>query len=357
MVRDTLGEDAIIVATREENSGIAGPPMVRVTAAIDPDNYNPPPPKEKTSAPAFEVGQPHTSAPYSDKARTAQPDEWLQYDEEDEISAVTEEITDAMLRHSVPEDVMDQIISCATVLGMERTDVALMAALEHLFSFVPLPQDPTDKPTVLVGAPGSGKTLAAAKLAARGVMNGLRVGVITTDTVRAGGVDQLKSFTDLLNIKLQTASTPDELQNALRALDHCDHVIIDTQGTNPFNQDEIHIIAKMMAAIGQANAVLVMPAAGDADECGEIAKIFASIGVSHLMPSRLDSARRLGGIISAAHQGALLLTEAGSNPKVAEGFTALTPQSLATLLMPEIKNASQNDKNTQNDRKTAAGTV
>ena len=270
---------------------------------------------------------------------------------------MTEEITDAMLRHSVPEDVMDQIISCATVLGMERTDVALIAALEHLFSFVPLPQTASDKPIILVGAPGAGKTLAAAKLAARGVMNGLRVGVITTDTVRAGGVDQLRSFTNLLNIKLQTASTPDELQNALRALDHCDQVIIDTQGTNPFDQDEVRTIAKMMAAVGQADAVLVMPAAGDADESGEVAKIFAAIGINRLMPSRLDSARRLGGIISAAHQGALLLSEAGNNPKVAEGFMPLTPQSLATLLMPETENESQNNKNTQNDRKTASGTV
>ena len=37
MVRDTLGEDAIIVATREEKGGKA----VRVTAAIDPA-YAPP---------------------------------------------------------------------------------------------------------------------------------------------------------------------------------------------------------------------------------------------------------------------------------------------------------------------------
>lgn len=346
MVRDTLGEDAIIVATREEHSGVAGSPAVRVTAAIDPDNYNPPTAPQK--APAFEIGAQSASTPYSDRAPVQKNDDWLQYDEEDEISAVTEEITDAMLRHNVPEDIMDQIISCATVLGVHRTDVALTAALEHLFSFTPLPQGVSNKPIMLIGAAGSGKTLAAAKLAARGAMNGLNIGVITTDTVRAGGVEQLRSFTTLLGIELQTASTPDELHTAVEILRGCDQIIIDTQSTNPFNQSDVQHIAKMVAAAGhemvRADAVLVMPAAGDADEAGEIAKIFAAIGVNHLMPSRLDGARRLGCIISAAHQGALLLTEAGNNPKVAEGFKDITPASFAALLMPALESRFRQSK-------------
>jgi flagellar biosynthesis protein FlhF len=75
MVRETLGENAVIVATREEKGGKA----VRITAAIEPH---------------FEL---------SKTGEAAAADGWLQYDDEDEESAVAEEITDTMLRHGVPE--------------------------------------------------------------------------------------------------------------------------------------------------------------------------------------------------------------------------------------------------------------
>ena len=101
MVRDTLGDDAVIVATREER-GNAG---VHVTAAVEP--------------PAFELGR--DGAP-------ADAGGWLQYDEEDEEFAVAEELTEVMLRHGAPEDVMDNIISCATVVGLEEPGVALVVA-------------------------------------------------------------------------------------------------------------------------------------------------------------------------------------------------------------------------------------
>jgi flagellar biosynthesis protein FlhF len=68
MVRDTLGEDAIIVATREEKGGKA----VRVTAAIDPNDYN----EKATRAPAFET---------HGNRQAASPETWLQYDEERRI--------------------------------------------------------------------------------------------------------------------------------------------------------------------------------------------------------------------------------------------------------------------------------
>lgn len=63
MIRDTLGEDAIIVATREEKGGKA----VRVTAAIDPNDYN----ERASKSPAFET---------HGNRQPASAETWLQYD-------------------------------------------------------------------------------------------------------------------------------------------------------------------------------------------------------------------------------------------------------------------------------------
>lgn len=305
MVRDTLGEDAVIVATREENGGRT----VRVTAAVEPH---------------FEVnssGEPDAI------------DDWLQYDDEDEESAVAEELTETMLKHAVPEDVMDHIISCATVIGLEKPGVALIAALEHLFNFSPLPENHAEKALMMVGPPGSGKTLVTAKIAARGVMDGLNVGVISCDTVRAGGIEQLQAFTKLLNVDLQKADTPRDLRYAIADLGDCDQIIIDTPGINPFDKNSVKDTAKLIGA-ADIDPYMVLPGGTDAEEAGEMARVLATIGTYSLIPSRVDMSRRLGSIISAAHKGGMSFADASNTPKVADGLMQINPQSLAKLLMP-----------------------
>ena len=326
MVRDALGEDAIIVATREEKGGAS----VRVTAAVEhPDERDDAPyaggAQTPARAPNFEVGP---------QTEPASAQGWLQYDEEDEQGAVAEQLTDVMLRHSVPDEITDQVISCATVLGLERADEALTAALEHLFSFRPLPQKKTGTALMMVGPPGSGKTLATAKLATRAVMAGRRVAVITTDTVRAGGVEQLAAFTRLLRVPLHKAASAKDLAALLSDLRDADHVYIDTGGMNPFNPEDMRGLARLSAA-GDIEPVLVMQAAIDAQETGEIARVYGTLGVRSLLATRIDYARRLGGLLAAAHFGSLIFAEAGNTPKVADGLIPLSPVRLAHLLMPQ----------------------
>ncbi len=321
MVRETLGEEAVIVATREEQGGKA----VRVTAAIDPSDYN----EQEFSDSALE--SPHFET--HGRERPSAADTWLQYDDEEEETAVAEIITDAMLRHSVPENVMDQVLSCATVVGFDDPGVALIASIEHLFHFTPLPEKTHNKAMMFVGPPGAGKTLAVAKMAARGVMNGLNIGVISTDTVRAGGLEQLKSFTNLLHIDLQKAASPKELAMQIERLGTCHQVLVDTAGMNPFDTADVKVLARLIGAT-DIEPYLVLPGGIDAEESGEMARVFATIGAKAIIPSRIDIARRLGGILSAAHHGGMSFAHASNTPKVADGFLSLNPKVLSKLLMP-----------------------
>lgn len=328
MVRDTLGEDAIIVATREENGGKA----VRVTAAVESDPYTPPltAREDDDSAPAFELGTEPAIA------TDEEGHDWLQYDVEDEGSAVAERLTDAMLKHAAPEDVIDQVVSCATVMGIEDPHVSLVAAIEHMFGFRPLPQKASARAFMMVGPPGAGKTLAVAKMAARGVLNGLNMAVITTDTVRAGGVEQLQAFTKLLKIDLKTAQSPKEIAALVEDLHDADQILIDTPGMNPYDNESIRQIARFAKA-GEIEPVLVLPAGSDADEAADIGQIFAAFGVKRIIPTRLDAARRMGGILAAAYTGGLNFADASNTAQVAEGLTPLSPQRLSEFLMPRHK--------------------
>lgn len=323
MIRDTLGDEAIIVATREENGGKA----VRVTAAIDTRDFGAP----VSGAPNFEVDQTGAAPPSRD--------DWLQYDDEldAEENTISEDLTDMMLAHSVPEDVTDQILSCAMIVGYNDVAAALEDSLDHLFQFRPiLGNKAGHKPIILVGPPGVGKTLMVAKLAARAVMAGERVGVITADTMRAGGVEQLAAFTKILNIDLKRVKNSADLTKALSTMRGMDHVFIDTAGTLPYDTSEIKELAKFLTA-ADMEPVLALPAGMDAAEAGEIARIFSAVGVRRLMPTRLDVGRRLGGLLAAAHQGGMAFAEASFSPQVAEGMNALTPRRLTEYLLPKTQ--------------------
>ena len=310
MVRDALGEDAIIVATREEKDR-AGNPLVHLTAAVDKDVR---------------------------KSADAMPDTSWMYDGEDDESGVVEEITDAMLHHAVPEEVLDQIISSVAMMDVTETRPALMQSIDNIFSFMPLTTMPEPTPFMMIGPPGAGKTLATAKMAARSAMAGLEVAVITTDVERAGGREQLEAFTRLMDIELKTAEKPTELKEVLLGVKGADQVIIDTAGTNPFDTENVKQLARLIGA-AEICPMLVLPANTNADEAGEMAEIFAAVGAQRLIATRVDVARRLGGLLSAAHQGALAFADISATAQVADGLSQLNSKRLTQLLMPRAQQA------------------
>lgn len=273
-IRADLGEDALILATRCVADG------VEITAALEPDEPPPPP------------------LPPPDPARLA-----------------------ALDFHAVP----------AALNGL-LTHGELHAALANAMPFGALPICTGAPPLLLAGPPGAGKTLTVARLATRLVMGGVAPMVITADGQRAGAVEQLAAFTKLLGINLTVACHPVTLGRALTRRQDGAPVLIDTPGCDPFDpvqRDELIGLATTAEAI----VVLVLPGGMDPAEAEDLALAYASAGASLMVATRLDLARRLGGVLAASAAAKLALTEAGIGPGAADGLVPLTPDWLASRLL------------------------
>ena len=311
-VRETLGDDAVIISTHQGRRGTG----VQVTAALDESPAEPVPPAEDPrSNPLAQDGG------------------------DNQIGA-------ALQFHGLPTHLAERVTQMAMSMEVEDIESALAAALDAGFDFSPMSLTP-NRPVMLVGQPGAGKTLTIAKLAARAVMEGQSVCVISTDTIRAGGIAQLSGFTDILGTELRTADSPDVLRSAIGEADEGDLILIDSPGVNPFNQVEIRDLKRFLN-LGGIEPVLVAAAGGDVLEAADIATAFRPLGIRRMIFTRLDATRRYGAIVAAADSAAMMLGEVSLSPFVAEGLKILNPASMARLLLrQESIKASIGDKEEQ----------
>jgi flagellar biosynthesis protein FlhF len=310
-VRETLGDDAIIVSTKEEDSG------VRVTAAIEENDF-------ETIAPKIAPVQ----EPSVPKIRTRKAPEPTPPTPDDVIEAVA----DALLRHGAPINVTEHIISTVVGLSAKNPHAALAEALGLCFKFKPLSFEPPQKPIMLVGLPGAGKTISIAKMLAASVLKGVKPVVFSTDSVRAGATEKLAAFTKLMRLNMIIAEEPETLADGLKTVKGQNLVLIDSAGRNPFDDRDMDELHNFIQA-GDIEPVLVMPAGLDAYEAAEVAEIFAGVGVKRLMPVKLDTSRRIGGVLAAADQANLAFTHGGNSGKVSEGLVELNSTILADILL------------------------
>lgn len=292
-VRAQMGADAVIVATQRGRNG-AG---VRVTAAIETEDRA------------------------GDAALLERAD----------AGAIEPVIGSSLAYHGTPLQLAGRLIDAALVHGGTPA-AALAGGLARLFPFDPLPAATGPHRLALVGPPGAGKTVTAAKLAARLVLAGRPVRIVTTDTFRAGGVDQLGALARVMDQDLTTAEGPEALRTALAGIAPGMAVIVDTAGVNPFQIKAVSALAELVEA-ADVEPVLTVAAGGDVDEAADIAAAFGAVGARRLLVTRLDAARRLGALLAAVDAGRLAFSDAGNTPRIAEGLFALTPEVLAHRLI------------------------
>ncbi len=287
-VREALGENAIIVATREEEKG-----GIRVTAAID-------------------------EARPSDEAEIALPADG---------SEALEEIAEALTRHLVPSQLAEKLMASATQFASDDPLVSLGAAIDTHFKFS---QPDEKKPLMLVGPPGAGKTLTVAKLATKVALSKKQATVLSTDIDRAGGIEQLATFTRLLKLNLVEIEDWQALRDIV-SLQKGNPVFIDTAGRNPFDPDQRQYLRDFISAIGEA--ALVLPAGLDANEAIDMAEEFRNVGATRLLVTRLDTVKRIGSLLRLAYETRLPLFAYCASSNVTEPPLPMNPVVVARLLL------------------------
>ena len=288
LVKAELGPDAVILNIEQVGQA------VKITAALDRDAILAQPP-----APA-----------------------------QDPLDAIAQ----ALDFHRVTPALADRLTQQAAQVLLENPHQALAAALRLRFPVQALTERQPTRPIMLVGLPGAGKTATLAKLLARAKLRKWPGVAITCDVVKAGAVEQLGTYTKALQVPAYRAGDIATLKRAVSQAPAGAFVIIDTVGCNPLDSHDLAHLSSLAEAV-RAEMVLVMAAGGCPVESAELGQLFAEAGASRLIPTRIDAARRYGGILAAAEAGRLSFAEFGVSPEIATGLDIVGADRIAEWLL------------------------
>lgn len=201
------------------------------------------------------------------------------------------------------------------------------AALPATLAFAP-PAEPLSGVYRFLGAPGVGKTTTIIKLMAEQVLayGPASCALISTDTRRLAGCEQLALTAELLNVELLEVREP-ELETTLGAQAGKRLVLVDTAGFS---------IGHRVTAPSAAKDVLVVPAMWQANALRRVLGQFSGHCLAGAAVTHVDHAETLGACFSVLAECQLPLCWISRGPELPDDLDQATPDLVAALMLQGI---------------------
>ena len=194
----------------------------------------------------------------------------------------------------------------------------------------------TPRIIALVGPTGVGKTTTTAKLAAMYALNrGNKVALITMDIFRVGAVEQLKTYSRIMGIPLEVASTPKELEKAVEKHSACDLIFIDTAGRSHKDKEKLDEMKNFLENKIPMEVYLCLSATTKDRELEEILNRFRIFQVSKVVFTKIDECESFGNMVNLLMKDNLQIAYFTTGQRVPEDIEIATPAKLADMIFRE----------------------
>jgi len=205
----------------------------------------------------------------------------------------------------------------------------------------------------LVGPTGAGKTTSIGKLAARYVMahGADNVALVTLDTHRIGGHDQLRSLARILGVTLKVVDDSQSLDTVLYSLRRRGLVLIDTAG---FRQGDPRLNQQMRTLSEQSGVknLLVLPCNSQEAMLKASVHAYGGIGLEGAILTKLDETASLGEALGVIMQSKVPIVYTTHGQDIPRDLEVARSHQLVAKAAAMIN--KKRGEQTQNDRAVQA---
>lgn len=188
---------------------------------------------------------------------------------------------------------------------------------------------------IFLGPTGVGKTTTMAKIAADFTFRHKKVGLITADTYRIAAVEQLKTYAEILNLKVTVVYSPGEVKEAIESLRDNDLILIDTAGRSHKNKKHFDELKALVSAANADETYLVISSNISRIAVREILEYYAFIKNYKLLFTKLDESPAAGVILNARYMTGKPLSYTTAGQSVPDDLDIANVRQLVASLLDE----------------------
>ena len=257
---------------------------------------------------------------------------------QDDLSVIRRSLAEMELDSILIDRIVDKVRERGG--SSERPDEALSLAARVMTVLlgepdtIKLRSDGRPQVVIFVGPTGVGKTTTLAKIAADFTLNRQKkVGLITADTYRIAAVEQLKTYSEILNIPVLVVYSPNEVQEAIKELSDKDLILIDTAGRSHRNKSHFDGLKSVGKLTEDDETYLVVSANTSRHALKEILEYYSFIKDYKLLFTKLDEAPVPGVIVNARYLTGRPLSYTTAGQSVPDDLDVASPRAIVASLL------------------------
>ena len=233
---------------------------------------------------------------------------------------------------------------------MESQDVVAQIGKILLNSITTNSNENLGKFQFFMGPSGAGKTSMMIKLASRLILKENKtVALISTDNVKLGAEQEVRLYSQILNLPFIAIRNSYDWQKILPHLDEVDCVLVDTAGLSLANDSERSYLEEIITSTGHTTTNhLVLSTLTDPKLMEDYLTNYLDLRISDVCFTGLDQVTKPGLIFNINHKYKIPLYGFGLGSKIPEDFEYATPERIVDLILDITKKQTVESENALN---------
>ena len=264
----------------------------------------------------------------------------------EEIPPILEEFYKIMVENGVNSkiaiDVLKKMEKEVNLSGKDRNTIKKIlkfSLVEVLGNPQPIEVDESQKIVFFVGPTGVGKTTTLAKVAASFVLKDeYKIGLITSDTYRIAAVEQLKTYSDILQLPLEIAYDKTDMEKAIYNFKDKDIIFIDTAGRNHNDIEQIQELKHTIDTTKVKDIFLLINANIDWNVLNTLISKYNFLDNYRLIITKIDEAENYGNIFNIRYITNKELSYLTTGQNVPDDIQIIDVDHIADKLIEEKDN-------------------